>query len=113
MRENEEDDRSNICFLCATKANTASNYGYAISLVSCQDSKSWIPDTGATNHMNSRLDWLCNLKFNSSKVHLPNGGYSKVEAVGDFTLGIFLKSKQGNFYSLRNNILNFIITMVN
>lgn len=49
--------------------------------------KVWILDTIETNHMCSGLEWLSNLKYDSSKVHLPNGGYSNVEVVGDFMLG--------------------------
>lgn len=35
---------------------------------SYQYNDSWIIYTGSTNHMRSRLDWLSNLKFSSSKV---------------------------------------------
>lgn len=43
----------------------------------------WILDTGATNHMTNRDDWLVDKKYMSeTKVQLPNGGYSTVSSVG-------------------------------
>lgn len=59
------------------KANASSNP----SSLNAYNNESLIIDTCAMNHLSSRSNWLLNLKSKSSRVHLPNGGYSSVESI--------------------------------
>lgn len=58
-------------------------------------SDNWILDSGETNHMSSRKDWLYNIReIPISEVKLPNGYTSRITHTGDHCLkgGIILKN---------------------
>lgn len=70
------------------------------------DNSYWILDTGATNHMTYKHNWLFKTrKVQNTKVKLPNGIHSKVENIGSYK---FVNKELQNVLHIPDFIFNLL-----